>query len=125
MVGGCGADSALLRRPGIKPRKFTLLDNEQQLQELAFSIMINKAGNRDRNSSPRDDLDAIPMMLAGFTGRSDKTEGGKNSRRPSCGCPPCFFGRRVRLLFRTDRRNLALRLKAAAPDYQCSRQTHL
>jgi len=46
-------------------------------ERLAFSIMINNASNRDRTSSPRDDIDAIPIMLAGFTGRSEKAESGK------------------------------------------------
>jgi D-alanyl-D-alanine carboxypeptidase/D-alanyl-D-alanine-endopeptidase (penicillin-binding protein 4) len=40
-------------------------------ERLAFSIMLNNAYNRDQNSSYRDDIDAIAIMLAGFTGRSD------------------------------------------------------
>jgi D-alanyl-D-alanine carboxypeptidase/D-alanyl-D-alanine-endopeptidase (penicillin-binding protein 4) len=40
-------------------------------ERLAFALMINNAHNRDRTVSRRDDMDAIPIMLAGFTGRSD------------------------------------------------------
>ena len=40
-------------------------------ERLAFSIMINNASNRERTTSPRDDIDAIPIMLAGFTGRTE------------------------------------------------------
>ncbi|HXG91593.1 MAG TPA: D-alanyl-D-alanine carboxypeptidase/D-alanyl-D-alanine-endopeptidase [Blastocatellia bacterium] len=39
-------------------------------ERLAFSIMLNNYYNSDRSSSARDDIDAIPIMLAGFTGRS-------------------------------------------------------
>jgi hypothetical protein len=37
---------------------------------LAFSIMLNNYYNTDQNSSPRGDIDAIVIMLAGFAGRS-------------------------------------------------------
>jgi D-alanyl-D-alanine carboxypeptidase/D-alanyl-D-alanine-endopeptidase (penicillin-binding protein 4) len=46
-------------------------------ERLAFSIMINNSYNRERGSSPRDDIDAIAIMLAGFTGRSEKLESAK------------------------------------------------
>jgi D-alanyl-D-alanine carboxypeptidase/D-alanyl-D-alanine-endopeptidase (penicillin-binding protein 4) len=39
-------------------------------ERLAFSIMLNNSNNTDRSISPRDDLDQIAVMLAGFTGRS-------------------------------------------------------
>jgi hypothetical protein len=52
-------------------------------EHLAFSIMLNNYYNAERSAAlrdpqatgrpqpaPRDDLDAIGMMLAGFTGRS-------------------------------------------------------
>jgi D-alanyl-D-alanine carboxypeptidase/D-alanyl-D-alanine-endopeptidase (penicillin-binding protein 4) len=40
-------------------------------ERLAFSIMINNANNRERISSPREDIDTIPIMLAGFKGRTE------------------------------------------------------
>jgi hypothetical protein len=33
--------------------------------------MINNANNRERISSPREDIDTIPIMLAGFKGRTE------------------------------------------------------
>jgi D-alanyl-D-alanine carboxypeptidase/D-alanyl-D-alanine-endopeptidase (penicillin-binding protein 4) len=39
-------------------------------ERLAFSIMLNNSNTPDRTISPRDDLDAIAVMLATFTGRS-------------------------------------------------------
>jgi hypothetical protein len=52
-------------------------------EHLAFSIMLNNYYNAERSAAlrdpqaagrpqpaPRDDLDAIAIMLAGFTGRS-------------------------------------------------------
>jgi D-alanyl-D-alanine carboxypeptidase/D-alanyl-D-alanine-endopeptidase (penicillin-binding protein 4) len=39
-------------------------------ERLAFSIMLNNSNTPDRAISPRDDLDIIAVMLAGFTGRS-------------------------------------------------------
>ncbi len=39
-------------------------------ERLAFSIMINNYYNADRNASPREDIDSIAVMLAGFTGKS-------------------------------------------------------
>lgn len=39
-------------------------------ERLAFAIMLNNSNTPDRAISPRDDLDAIAVMLAGFTGRS-------------------------------------------------------
>jgi D-alanyl-D-alanine carboxypeptidase/D-alanyl-D-alanine-endopeptidase (penicillin-binding protein 4) len=39
-------------------------------ERLAFSVMLNNYYNSDRAISPRDDLDAIPIMLANFSGRS-------------------------------------------------------
>ncbi|MEW6212317.1 MAG: D-alanyl-D-alanine carboxypeptidase/D-alanyl-D-alanine-endopeptidase [Acidobacteriota bacterium] len=39
-------------------------------ERLAFSILLNNSNTPDRTISPRDDLDAIAVMLAGFTGRS-------------------------------------------------------
>jgi serine-type D-Ala-D-Ala carboxypeptidase/endopeptidase (penicillin-binding protein 4) len=39
-------------------------------ERLAFSIMLNNYYNSDRALSARDDIDAIPIMLAGFTGKS-------------------------------------------------------
>ncbi len=41
-------------------------------ERLAFSILINNFYNRDRTSSVRDDIDAIAVMLAGFSGHSEK-----------------------------------------------------
>jgi D-alanyl-D-alanine carboxypeptidase/D-alanyl-D-alanine-endopeptidase (penicillin-binding protein 4) len=40
-------------------------------ERLAFSILLNNYYNTDRTASPREDIDAIIVMLAGFTGRSD------------------------------------------------------
>jgi len=42
-------------------------------ERLAFSIMLNNYYNTDQNSSPRGDIDAIVVMLAGFAGRSQQT----------------------------------------------------
>lgn len=39
-------------------------------ERLAFSIMLNNYYNTDQTSSPRGDIDAIVIMLAGFAGRS-------------------------------------------------------
>jgi D-alanyl-D-alanine carboxypeptidase/D-alanyl-D-alanine-endopeptidase (penicillin-binding protein 4) len=39
-------------------------------ERLAFAIMVNNASNPDRAVSSRDDIDAIPIMLARFTGRT-------------------------------------------------------
>jgi D-alanyl-D-alanine carboxypeptidase/D-alanyl-D-alanine-endopeptidase (penicillin-binding protein 4) len=39
-------------------------------ERLAFSILLNNYFNSDRTINARDDLDAIPIMLAGFSGRS-------------------------------------------------------
>jgi serine-type D-Ala-D-Ala carboxypeptidase/endopeptidase (penicillin-binding protein 4) len=39
-------------------------------ERLAFSILLNNAHNMDRAASPRDDLDALAVMLAGFSGRT-------------------------------------------------------
>jgi D-alanyl-D-alanine carboxypeptidase/D-alanyl-D-alanine-endopeptidase (penicillin-binding protein 4) len=39
-------------------------------ERLAFSIMLNNYYNTDPTSSPRGDIDAIVVMLAGFAGRS-------------------------------------------------------
>ncbi len=39
-------------------------------ERFAFSIMLNNYYNTDQNSSPRGDIDAIVVMLAGFAGRS-------------------------------------------------------
>ncbi|MGA9768515.1 MAG: D-alanyl-D-alanine carboxypeptidase/D-alanyl-D-alanine-endopeptidase [Blastocatellia bacterium] len=41
-------------------------------ERLAFSIMLNNYYNTDQNSSPRGDIDAIVVMLAEMTGRSEK-----------------------------------------------------
>jgi D-alanyl-D-alanine carboxypeptidase/D-alanyl-D-alanine-endopeptidase (penicillin-binding protein 4) len=41
-------------------------------ERLAFSILLNNYYNTDRTASSREDIDAIVVMLAGFTGRSDK-----------------------------------------------------
>src|SRR5436190_2841735 len=38
-------------------------------ERLAFSIMLNNYYNADRQIAPRDDLDAIPIMLANFSGK--------------------------------------------------------
>ncbi|HXG64379.1 MAG TPA: D-alanyl-D-alanine carboxypeptidase, partial [Blastocatellia bacterium] len=38
-------------------------------ERLAFSILLNNYYNADRSVSPREDIDAIVVMLAGFTGR--------------------------------------------------------
>ncbi|MBI3652062.1 MAG: D-alanyl-D-alanine carboxypeptidase/D-alanyl-D-alanine-endopeptidase [Acidobacteria bacterium] len=38
-------------------------------EPLAFSIMLNNYYNADRSIAPRDDVDAIPIMLANFTGK--------------------------------------------------------
>ncbi len=43
-------------------------------ERLAFSIMLNNYYNTDPNSSPRGDIDAIVVMLAGFAGRSQQTD---------------------------------------------------
>ena len=40
-------------------------------ERLAFSIMLNNYYSIDKTTSPRDDIDAIVMMLAAFNGRSD------------------------------------------------------
>ena len=40
-------------------------------ERLAFSILLNNYYNTDRAASPREDIDAIVLMLAGFNGRSD------------------------------------------------------
>jgi len=39
-------------------------------ERLAFSIMLNNYYNADRSTPARDDIDAIVVMLAGFTGSS-------------------------------------------------------
>jgi D-alanyl-D-alanine carboxypeptidase/D-alanyl-D-alanine-endopeptidase (penicillin-binding protein 4) len=39
-------------------------------ERLAFSIMLNNYYNSDRSVSPREDIDSIAVMLAGFTGKS-------------------------------------------------------
>jgi D-alanyl-D-alanine carboxypeptidase/D-alanyl-D-alanine-endopeptidase (penicillin-binding protein 4) len=39
-------------------------------ERLAFSIMLNNYYNSDRGVSPREDIDSIAVMLAGFTGKS-------------------------------------------------------
>jgi D-alanyl-D-alanine carboxypeptidase/D-alanyl-D-alanine-endopeptidase (penicillin-binding protein 4) len=39
-------------------------------ERLAFSIMLNNYYNTDPTSSPRGDIDALVIMLAGFAGRS-------------------------------------------------------
>ena len=39
-------------------------------ERLAFSIMLNNYYNTDRSTPARDDIDAIVVMLAGFTGNS-------------------------------------------------------
>lgn len=41
-------------------------------ERLAFSIMLNNYYNTDQNSSPRADIDAIVVMLANFTGATEK-----------------------------------------------------
>lgn len=38
-------------------------------EKMAFSIMLNNYYNADRTIAPRDDLDAIPIMLANFNAR--------------------------------------------------------
>jgi D-alanyl-D-alanine carboxypeptidase/D-alanyl-D-alanine-endopeptidase (penicillin-binding protein 4) len=43
-------------------------------ERFAFSIMLNNYYNTDQNSSPRGDIDAIVVMLAGFAGRSQPTD---------------------------------------------------
>ena len=43
-------------------------------EPLAFSIMLNNSYNPAGNGSARDDIDAIPIMLAGFNGRTGKPE---------------------------------------------------
>ena len=43
-------------------------------ERLAFSIMLNNYYNTDQNSSPRGDIDAIVVMLAGFAGRTQQTD---------------------------------------------------
>jgi D-alanyl-D-alanine carboxypeptidase/D-alanyl-D-alanine-endopeptidase (penicillin-binding protein 4) len=39
-------------------------------ERLAFSILLNNYYNSDRSVSSRDDIDAIPIMLAEFNGKS-------------------------------------------------------
>jgi D-alanyl-D-alanine carboxypeptidase/D-alanyl-D-alanine-endopeptidase (penicillin-binding protein 4) len=41
-------------------------------EHLLFSIMLNRYQSTDPNRSARVEVDAIPIMLANFTGRSDK-----------------------------------------------------
>jgi serine-type D-Ala-D-Ala carboxypeptidase/endopeptidase (penicillin-binding protein 4) len=41
-------------------------------ERLAFSIMLNNYYNAEQTSSPRSDIDAIVVMLAGFAGTSNK-----------------------------------------------------
>lgn len=41
-------------------------------ERFAFSIMLNNYYNTDQNSSPRGDIDAIVVMLANFTGATEK-----------------------------------------------------
>jgi len=41
-------------------------------ERLAFSLMLNRFHNADPNRSKTADLDAIAVMLAGFTGRTEK-----------------------------------------------------
>ena len=41
-------------------------------ERLVFSLMLNRYQNPDANRSKTADLDAIGVLLAGFTGRSDK-----------------------------------------------------
>ena len=43
-------------------------------ERLFFSIMLNRYHSPDTNRSARDDIDAIPILLASFTGRIDKSE---------------------------------------------------
>jgi D-alanyl-D-alanine carboxypeptidase/D-alanyl-D-alanine-endopeptidase (penicillin-binding protein 4) len=38
-------------------------------EKLAFSIMLNNYYNAERTIAPRDDIDAIPIMLANFNGK--------------------------------------------------------
>jgi D-alanyl-D-alanine carboxypeptidase/D-alanyl-D-alanine-endopeptidase (penicillin-binding protein 4) len=38
-------------------------------EKMAFSIMLNNYYNADRTIAPRDDLDAIPIMLANFNAK--------------------------------------------------------
>ena len=40
-------------------------------ERFAFSIMLNNYYSADKTVSPRDDIDAIAVMLAAFNGRSD------------------------------------------------------
>jgi D-alanyl-D-alanine carboxypeptidase/D-alanyl-D-alanine-endopeptidase (penicillin-binding protein 4) len=40
-------------------------------ERLAFSVMLNNYYSADKTVSPRDDIDSIVVMLAGFNGRSD------------------------------------------------------
>jgi D-alanyl-D-alanine carboxypeptidase/D-alanyl-D-alanine-endopeptidase (penicillin-binding protein 4) len=40
-------------------------------ERLAFSIMLNNYYSADKTTSPRDDIDAIAVMLAAFNGRTD------------------------------------------------------
>jgi D-alanyl-D-alanine carboxypeptidase/D-alanyl-D-alanine-endopeptidase (penicillin-binding protein 4) len=44
-------------------------------EHLVFSIMLNRFQNRDPQRSPTADMDAIAVMLAGFTGHSAKSGG--------------------------------------------------
>jgi serine-type D-Ala-D-Ala carboxypeptidase/endopeptidase (penicillin-binding protein 4) len=39
-------------------------------ERLAFSVMLNNYFNSDRSMPGREDIDAIPVMLAGFSGKS-------------------------------------------------------
>lgn len=41
-------------------------------ERLAFSILLNNYYNTDQTTSPRNDIDAIVVMLAGFAGMSGK-----------------------------------------------------
>jgi D-alanyl-D-alanine carboxypeptidase/D-alanyl-D-alanine-endopeptidase (penicillin-binding protein 4) len=41
-------------------------------ERLAFSILLNNSYSADRSGSPRDDIDAIVVMLAGFSARTSQ-----------------------------------------------------
>jgi D-alanyl-D-alanine carboxypeptidase/D-alanyl-D-alanine-endopeptidase (penicillin-binding protein 4) len=41
-------------------------------ERLVFSIMLNRYQNSDPNRSARTELDAIAVMLAGFTGKTSE-----------------------------------------------------
>lgn len=52
-------------------------------ERLAFSIMLNNYYDSNRSASVRDEIDAIPILLAAFTGTSSSEDGRLRRQGPS------------------------------------------